>query len=233
MQHLVLFDIDGTLISVDGAGMGAMDDAGRELFGEAFNTQGVQYAGRLDPLIVSDILRKGGAPVTPLAVDTFLERYAHHLERRLAQADRRALHGALQLVESLAKEQERFIVGVLTGNHPTTGSLKLRACGFDTELFRVCAWGTESLSDPPTREDLVLVALDRCTQQLGVTVAAQRVTVIGDTVHDVACGKAHGARVIAVTTGRYTEDQLRRAGADLVLESLQDAATIREWILSV
>ena len=44
---------------------------------------------------------------------------------------------------------------------------------------------------------------------------------IGDTPHDVRCGKAIGARTVAVATGPYAEE-LRAADPWLLLEQLPE-----------
>src|SRR5207248_5160379 len=59
-RALLLWDIDGTLLLTDGAGMRGMARASRRLYGEAFRWDGVQASGRLDPLIFEDALAKNG-----------------------------------------------------------------------------------------------------------------------------------------------------------------------------
>ena len=61
---LILFDIDRTLIETQGVGMGCLLDAGRSLFGDAFTVDGVPFGGRLDPLIIADILAASGVEHT-------------------------------------------------------------------------------------------------------------------------------------------------------------------------
>ena len=48
--------------------------------------------------------------------------------------------------------------------------------------------------------------------------------VVGDTPRDVSCGKHSGTRTVAVATGRYGVERLAEAGADRVLENLDDLA---------
>lgn len=70
--------------------------------------------------------------------------------------------------------------------------------------------------------DLVLTALIRTGAS---SVAA--VAVVGDTMSDVRSGRNAGAGlVIGVTTGAHTREQLESAGADLVLDSVRDLATV-------
>jgi phosphoglycolate phosphatase-like HAD superfamily hydrolase len=47
----------------------------------------------------------------------------------------------------------------------------------------------------------------------------------------VACGLAFGARVVAVATGKTSAEDLRRAGATVVLPDFSDLERSREAIL--
>jgi hypothetical protein len=59
-RTLLLWDIDGTLLLTDGAGMRGMARAARKLYGDAFCWDGVSASGRLDPLILEDALARNG-----------------------------------------------------------------------------------------------------------------------------------------------------------------------------
>ena len=132
----------------------------------------------------------------------------------------------VELIERLAKRSE-LTLGVLSGNYPETGRLKLAAAGLDPDRFTVCAWGSEA----PSRPELIPVALERYRAHTGRALPASSVVVIGDTPHDVACARAHGCRALAVATGGYTTEELAPAGADLVLASLAPAEPVERWIL--
>src|SRR5436190_147149 len=124
---LVLLDIDMTMITTGGSGMKAMADAGRELFGAGFTTDSIDFAGRLDPLIVGEMLLVNGLADTPEHRQRFRIAYREHLHRRLAQPGiGRSLPGVLQLIDALPRQGA--ILGLLTGNFEETGSMKLRAC---------------------------------------------------------------------------------------------------------
>ena len=227
---LVLFDIDGTMITTGGSGMGALGEAGRVLFGRGFSTDGIEFAGRLDPLIIGDLLAANGVEDTAAHRHSLREAYAGHLARRLRVAGVGvALPGVLPLLDDLAGREE-VIVGVLTGNFRETGSMKLRACGIDPARFAVSVWGDDSPHAPPRREHLVEVGIERCSG-LRAGLRGSRVVVIGDTPHDVACARAHGCRSIGVTTGSFGREELDRAGADLVLPGLADTGVVVSWLL--
>lgn len=231
---LLLFDIDMTLTSTGGAGMKAMRTAVGHAFGDAFKPGEVAFAGRLDPLILSDMLTSSGLVGTPAQLAQVRRSYATILSGLLAQGGCRALPGVPELLSHLTAQHRRLphlTLGLLTGNYEETGRMKLTACGIDQTPFTVAAWGDESPHVPPKRADLVPIAMARDAARRGRALRGHQVTIIGDTPHDVECGKAHGCRVLGVATGHTSQDELRRHGADLTLADLSDTARVAAWLL--
>jgi phosphoglycolate phosphatase-like HAD superfamily hydrolase len=230
---LVLFDIDATLLRTNGAGVAAMESAGKELFGDRFSARGIDFAGSLDSILLRQMLLACGVGATSEIERNFRAVYARHLEDRLGtQAGARALDGAIELVGRV-RSSGTLAAGLLTGNFEETGWLKLRACGFDPVWFTVCAWGNDSPHDPPDREHLPPVAMGRFRRVHGVPIEPSRVTIIGDTIHDVRCARANGCRCIGVATGRYSMQELRDAGADHAVPDLGATSDILGMIVSV
>jgi phosphoglycolate phosphatase-like HAD superfamily hydrolase len=228
---LVLFDIDATLVSTSRAGVEAMGAAGRRMFGQEFDHQRVEYAGRLDPLIIADLLSAHDLPAGPDNIEAFRAGYAFHLERALARPGRsRALPGVRELLNDLARRPD-VTIGLLTGNYPETGAIKIQRAGIEPERFDVRVWGSDSPHDPPAREHLPPVGMRRYAEARGVDVSPENVVIIGDTVHDVACALAHDCRVIGVATGSYTTHALQEAGAHLSVDTLSDTESLARWIL--
>lgn len=230
---LILFDIDATLLTTGGAGITAMGRAGRALFGDHFDERAVEYAGRLDPLIINDLLAAHALEPTPEAMGRFRDSYHEHLGVLLgASGVSLPCPGVLELLDRLA-QAEGVTLGLLTGNFPETGALKLRAGGIDPERFSLAAWGSDSPDDPPAREHLPPVAMERYRVLHEREVRAEHVTIIGDTPHDVSCARAHGCRVLGVATGMFPVEALMASGADRAVESLADTDDIAHWLLSV
>lgn len=227
---MILFDVDATLISTHGVGVLAMQDAGRALYGPRFTVERTEFAGRLDPLIIEDLHRDNGIEPTAAGASRFRRLYRDNLVSRLNASSRaRALPGVTPLLSRL-QERNGVARGLLTGNFPETGSIKLHACGIDPEIFHIRVWGDESPRSPARREDLPPVAFGRYTEQFGRPVEPESVVVIGDTPYDVRCARANGCRSIGVATGRYNAAALEHAGADLVLPDLSDTRRILDWI---
>lgn len=222
---LVLFDIDGTLLSARGAGSRAMVAAGRELFGASFTTAGVTFAGSLDTLIWSQLCAINDVEDTRAHRDDFRARYASHLRRGLATGAARPLAGARELVDAL-ETAARSTLGILSGNWPETGRLKLASSGLDPDRFPVSAWG----DDGTHRAALVPAALTRYERHAGRGVPAERVVVVGDTPADVACARDNGCRSIAVATGGFARAELEASGPDLVVDDLRATSDLIDWI---
>ena len=226
---LILFDIDGTLVTTRRAGVDAMVRAGVDLFG-SFTDAGVEYAGRLDPLIVGDLLSRNGHAPTAENLRAFRAGFGGHLEALLAEPGRaRTLPGVDAIVGALHEDPEADL-GIVTGNFAETGAIKLRAAGLDTERFRFNAWGDSSPHSPPHRDHLPAVAIDSYRDEKGRAPEPESVVVIGDTPHDIRCAHANDCRAIAVATGMYSQDDL--AGADLTVGDLSNTEELLGWIKS-
>lgn len=236
---LVLFDVDGTLLLSRGASLRCFRAAALELFGREMKTDGMQTAGGLDPVIWRTLCAVNGIQAEEAARehDRFRASYARILAAELAEGGvAYALPGVPELLDALgpgrappvtgASGPPAVSIGLLTGNYPETGRLKLRAAGIDPDRFAVAAWGDEA----DRRPDLVPLGRERHTRRTGRTLPAEQVVIVGDTPHDVACAREHGCRSLAVATGGSTRAQLESCGADLVVDDLSETAVLLDWL---
>lgn len=111
--------------------------------------------------------------------------------------------------------------GLLTGNWREGAWIKLGCVGLEG-FFAFGAFGDDALE----RADLLPVALERAARATGRTYSPGETLIVGDSVRDVACGRVHGARVLAVATGFTPAAELERAGADWVAADLPEAGRI-------
>lgn len=224
---LVLFDIDGTLLLTDRAGSKAMHEAGRRVVGPHFTLEHVEFAGRLDPLIWADGAAAAGILDDGEIHERFRATYAEALARRLRESpSAHTLAGVDALIDRL-RRWDQATLGLLTGNYPETGRIKLEAAGLDPAHFPVTAWGTEGAS----RRDLPRVAMTRYAEHAGRAIHPRHVVVIGDTIHDVDCAHHNGCLAIGVASGpAFDLEDLRAHAPDLLLEDLTDADRILTWM---
>lgn len=215
MRHLILFDIDGTLVA-GGPAKQAFHVALLEVFGTAGAIDAHDFSGKTDPQIARELLR--GVGLSDAEIDTGLpalfERYLTELRRRLGPDPMRVLPGVPELLDALRTAGD-VALGLLTGNVEGGADLKLGSARL-REHFAIGSFG----SDSEARDDLPPVALARAAQRWAVDFEPVRVWVVGDTPRDVGCARAHGLRSLGVATGRHTGAELGAAGADQVVDSL-------------
>ena len=217
--RLVLWDVDHTLINTGGVG--------REAFSEAFHAAtGLRLKEMADPsgLTEGDIFRKTakahGITDPEQLFPAFARQLAQAYEARveLLRTRGRALAGAHSALKAVA-EWPGVIQGVLTGNLREVARLKLAAFGLDEYIN----WSLSAFAeDGSARTQLVDAARARAHRATGHPFLGNHTVLIGDTINDVETALRTGTSIIAVTTGRFTAAQLRSAGADTVLPSLED-----------
>lgn len=217
---IVLFDIDGTLLHTMGAGVRGMNCAFARLHGRRDALDGVPVAGRTDRSIVSDGFRRIGVNPDDERVHAlravYLEELPHELDR-VADTAPGVLPGVMTLLDAMDESAE-VATGLVTGNFEAVAGLKLLRYGL-VHRFAFGGFGDHHLD----RRDLLPMALTRA-REAGVDAHRARVIVIGDTPLDIDCAHAHGAVAVAVATGHYSTEELARAGADVVLDSLAGQA---------
>ena len=218
---LILFDIDGTLLSSEGVGVRSIEEAGEAMFGKPFSLDGIPIGGRLDPLIWNDACVKHGIEHPETQHDEFRTTYSEILASNLQSVAVSTFPGVLELLEA-CRSLEHTTCGIVTGNYEETGRMKLEAAGIDTEMFTANAWGTDGV----IRDDLPPVAMDQC-------VSCEPTFLIGDTIHDVTSGKHAGCHVIAVCTGSHDRDTLDSVYPDLLLDDLSDTEAILHWMHNI
>lgn len=222
LSRLVLWDIDGTLLRSAGVGRAVFDIAVERALGRHPGEHGVTMGGMTDPQITREIL--SFAAVADVDLDTHLPVVLEHLEASLAEAAHEirekgeVLPGVPELLAEL-HDDPTVVSTVLTGNTRANAAVKLSALGLEHWLdLEVGAYG----SDDADRRALVPVALERVSRVRGAHLDPERVWVVGDTVHDLACARAGGVRCLLVGTGAGSAGELRAAGADAVVEDLSD-----------
>jgi phosphoglycolate phosphatase-like HAD superfamily hydrolase len=230
MKHLVLFDIDGTILWSDGAGRRAMEGALTHVFGSAGDPR-YRYDGKTDRQIAREQMRREGHDDDAIdaRLDSVLSGYLARLRSELATGERRVevLAGVPPLLDAL-EARDDVVLGLLTGNVAEGAAAKLGAAGIDIGRFRVNAFG----SDHEERPMLPSVAQQRARELFGREYEGTDIVVIGDTPADVHCARSVGARTIAVATGRYTVAELAEHDPTVVFEDLSDTDAVVAFIVA-
>ena len=212
---VLLYDIDGTLITTGGAGRRALVRALAER--DVAPASEFSFAGMTDRAILRRFLTASGETVTAARVDGILERYVLLLEEEVSVTpkDRYFLHdGVLDSLEA-AELADNVVIGLGTGNIRRGAEIKLKAVGL-WERFAFGGFGC----DAEDRAELLLAGADRGAALCGRPRTECRVVVIGDTPRDIAAAKAIGAETIAVATGRHGLESLAEHRPTHALASL-------------
>ncbi|MDR1145396.1 MAG: haloacid dehalogenase-like hydrolase [Verrucomicrobiales bacterium] len=201
-KKLLLWDIDGTIITTGQAGEVAMDNASLRAFGRKADLAKVDFRGRTDVLIARELLAQLALPPTPENLHEFLEAYLAILQEQLPLNKGAVLPGVAQILAQAA-DRDDCVNALLTGNLARGAKLKLSHYAA-WHYFEFGAFADDS----HLRNELGPVALQRALTVTGYDFKPEHVFVIGDTPHDIACGKIIGANTIAVATGGYSKEEL-------------------------
>jgi phosphoglycolate phosphatase-like HAD superfamily hydrolase len=216
---LVLFDVDGTLLTASGAGKRALDRALRDVYGTAGPIDAYDFRGGTDPQIVRDLLRLAGLDDAVIGAReaALYRRYEAFLEAEVGDGRGVTVYpGIPELVEALVSRADA-VVGLLTGNIEAGARIKLQPTGL-LPHFRLGAYG----SDDGDRTRLPRVAAGRAEALVGRAFGGPDTVIIGDTPRDIGCARAFGARAIAVATGWHSVDDLAAHRPDHVFADFSD-----------
>ena len=212
---ILLFDVDGTLLSAAGAGRRALERAFEARCGTAAPLRDVRFNGMTDPGIVRAGLELLGRPAGSALVAAILDDYVPLLVDELTRADGfQVFAGVTALLDALALS-ESIAVGLGTGNLRAGARLKLERAGLE-RYFTFGGFG----SDHEHRPELLRIGASRGAATLSCTPADCRVVVIGDTPHDVTAARTIGAASLGVGTGGCAPDLMRAAGATWAFDDL-------------
>jgi len=216
--QLILFDIDGTLISSGGAGTLSLNLAFAELFSINDAFKEISMAGKTDTQIIIEGLVKHKLPrdngVIPEVTNSYLKNLKTEIHKTQTKHLKPGIRAALEI---LSRKNEDYCLGLLTGNLEQGARIKLNA--FDlNKYFPGGAFG----SDDEDRNNLLPVAVKRFNAICNREINYSDCIIVGDTPRDVHCAKPYGAFCVAVATGPYTYHSLVEAGADIVMEDLSD-----------
>jgi phosphoglycolate phosphatase len=202
----VFWDIDGTLISTGGAGLRAWERAIAEVLGRSDGLAGIETSGISDAEIAAAACRAAAVDEAGTA-PRLLRALERLLPDELRAGDGMVLPNVRENLEALSARDD-VVNMLLTGNLAATGRFKLES--FD--LWRFFDAGGAFSVVGADRAGIARRARTLASRHAGRVLAGEELVVIGDTPHDVACGKAIGARTVAVATGRvYTLAELKRA----------------------
>lgn len=221
---VLLFDIDGTLVTTGGAGRRSLERAFEARYGRPDACRGFRFDGMTDRAIVRGGLSAIGVPVTPEEVDAVLAAYLIELEDEVRKADpaKYRVHLGMEHAIEHALKSTEVAVGLGTGNIKEGARIKLERVGIHHH-FGFGGFG----SDHEDRIELIRTGAERGAKKLGMPLSECRVVVIGDTPKDVAAAQGIGAESIGVGTGSFTAKQLLEVGATFAFDNLANEGALK------
>ena len=205
---VLLFDIDGTLVSMKGAGRRALVRAFTEELQRPDVFDDLEFAGMTDPAIIRYGLTRAGIPVDPDPVARLLAAYVAALEDEVRRSTNCLVHPGVEALLDAAAARAEIAIGLGTGNVRAGARAKLERLG----LYHRFAFGGFGC-DHEERPRLIGIGAARGAAHLGRPLADCRVVVIGDTPRDVEAAHAIGAAAVAVATSTFSTEALSAAGA--------------------
>jgi len=224
-DSLILWDIDGTLVQMDRAGERSLLISIKELYGRDLGTHlPVDLKGRTDTSIIRDLLTFLGVAHSPEEMERLKAAYLSHMPTTMPAGKARVLPGIKETLDAIHAHRE-IHQALLTGNLVEGAELKLTFLG----LWHYFEFGAFA-NDSHIRDELGPFALRRAKEKLGIDFPPERVWIIGDTPHDIACGKAIGAKTIAVATGAFSVEELAKLNPTHVFADLTNPQALIDVI---
>ncbi len=216
-EHAVLFDIDGTLISTGGASDRAWGRAIRDLYDVDFDVAAHTGRGVPDPEVGRQVLERIlSRPPTGRELREAMRLRLRYLPEEVKSSPGFVVEpGVVALLDTLSADG--VLLGLTTGNVEAAAHIKLARAGLN-HYFDFGGYG----SDAPDRTALTRTAVARARGLANGSLADDAIVSVGDTPRDVAAGHGAGIRVVGVASGEYDVEELRSAGADWAIESLEE-----------
>lgn len=223
MKKLLLWDIDGTLLTLSGLGRDASNQAFQKLYGKGKIIAGREMAGKTDLQILEMFFERNDIQYKDLLNESLKVKdlYFNYLQKALKLSDKPVIYPAVKEVLIRYHNKPNYVNALLTGNYKITAQLKLEF--FDLwSYFEFGAFGDYTTK----REELIPVALDEFKSLYGEEIDSSHIYVIGDTPHDIEICKPYKINSIAVATGGHSQKNLEHYEPTFLIKNLQDFPNI-------
>ena len=216
-KKLLLFDIDGTILTTFGQAKEAFRFALKEIFGTEGAIDSFSWSGKLDPVIVFELMRGAGFDENYInkRINDTLRLYEKILEKNIIPEKIIIKEGIKEALKELSKD-ENLILGLCTGNTPEGARIKLSSVNL-YNYFIIGAYGT----DGKIREELPPIAKKRAENYFNLKIKEGNVFVIGDAPADIISAKANNFRSVAVFSGFHKKEELAKYNPDLLIENFK------------
>ena len=225
-KKLLLFDIDGTLLSTHGIPRVAMGNVLNRMYKNFNYYDGFNFSGRTDWEIIEHLLEFDGREISPKLVKNIMKAYALELEKQLQNGKPPLIYaGVRELLEALADIPDVYL-GLVTGNILPGAEIKLSLAGL-WHYFDVGGFG----DDARNRSDLPPLAITRAQDFYRTSFSEADTWIIGDSEFDISCARDNNLRSLAVSTGLTDHDILGKKNPDYLVRDFSDVDFIRKILV--
>jgi len=227
MKKLALFDIDKTLINGSKAkDKIAFPEAFRRVYGVDTSIDIINHSGMTDQQIIIEVLKKNeiDEQVIKSKIEECMKVMVEVFNRNIGEEKIVLLDGVNNLLKELNKQN--VLMGLVTGNLESIARKELEKAGIN-DYFKIGGFGSDDIS----RTNLVKLAIKRAEEEFEFEFN-NNVFLFGDAPQDIKAGRGVGIKTIGVTTGIYSEEQLKNAGADFIVKNLENHKKILKIISS-
>lgn len=221
-KKLLLFDIDGTILTTFGQAKNAFSIALKEVFGTHGEIDSFSWSGKLDQNIVFELMERAGFSEKFIQknLSKTLRLYEKILKETIKPEKVFIKEGIVEVLEKASKDED-ILMGLCTGNTPEGAKIKLSTVDL-YKFFSIGGYGT----DAKKREELPPIAKKRAEQFFNVKIESKNVFVIGDSPADIESAKANGYLSVGVFSGFHKKEELEKYKPDLLLKNFKEGEEI-------
>ena len=213
-RRYIFCDIDGTLLHARGSGRSSFGDAFTAAFDIPIDMGHINFAGATDIRVLEQLMREQGIPRDPEREQCFFERLPFFLDRSMAVAPPVVFPG---VGDFLLRVSKQWSLGLVTGNIKACAHIKLKHARIDQYFNEIGGFG----DDDGDRNKMAALALERAGHP-------ESAFLLGDTPSDIEAAHATGMVSVAVCNGQFDRATLETEGADIVVDSFEEADELFE-----
>ena len=213
MTALIFFDINGTVIKRDSRTdipYGKAIDIYLDLEN---GMDGVNTSARSDKDVFMEVLEKTEKTFSEELWNGFMEEYTKQLELFKMSDVWRENADACSFIEKLSKTNQKL--SMITGELKIGAEYKLEKIGV-WQYFPTGGFGEDGLR----RFDIADTAFEKA--KVLYKDAYDEIFVIGDTLLDIKTARHLGAKVISITTGSNSREELAELNPDYIIDRFEE-----------
>jgi len=225
-KKLILFDIDGTILSTHGIPRIAMGNVLAHLYQNFNYDENYNFSGRTDWEIIEHLLTFDDRKVSMPFIRNIMDLFIEELDTQLQNGKEPLLFPGVKELIFYLSENKNTDLGLVTGNISHGARIKLEKTGL-WKYFPVGGYG----DDARDRSDLPPIAISRAEKYYKRKYEITDIWILGDSIYDISCAKDNSLCSLAVSTGLTEYETLKKSKPDVLVKNLFDLGKIVEILM--